>query len=391
MRCMRRGLVPLALGASMTILLFVACSSSDDAAPAPPQIPALSLTTGEAALAVIGGGSTPSTNFAPVGGDPAVAAGRLYLSDTWRQRVLGYHTIPTSPGAAADFVLGQPDLSTFNAAGTSATRFRWPATVAAGGGKLAIADKDNGRVLIWNSAPTTTNVPADVVVGKETMTDPVTTSACTADSIGAGVWSVALGAGKLVVADYGQHRVLVWNTVPTTSGAPADLVLGQASFTACAANRGASAGAATMNQPCGVWTDGTRLLVTDSANHRVLVWKTFPVANGQPADLVLGQPDLGSAVAPGAATSANMATPMAVTSNGTQIAVADRWFHRVLVWNALPAASGAGADVVLGQASFDASLAGTGTARMNQPSGLAISGDLLIVGDGSNSRYLVFR
>jgi hypothetical protein len=385
----RGGLASLASACSLAALVLAACSSgSDGGSPAAPVL--VQLTSGEAALAVIGRGNTMATRFGLPWGDPAVANGRLYLPDGGFHRILGYDTIPTASGAAASFVLGQASMSGYSQ-GTSSTGFRWPASVATGGDKLALADKDNGRVLLWNAVPTTTNVPADVVVGKDTMTDPVSASTCTASSTDWGVWGVALAGGKLVVADFQHHRVLIWNSVPTTNGAAADLVLGQTTFTACAANAGTTAGASTLSYPSGVWSDGTRLAVADYGNHRVLVWNTFPTANGQAADLVLGQAALGSAGIPGTATSANTHTPISVASNGTQLAIADRIFNRVLVWNTFPAASGAGADVVLGQPTFDATGAGSGASGMQEPGGLAFHGDLLIVGDHSNYRYLVFR
>jgi hypothetical protein len=384
------GLAHLAFSCCLSVMVLSGCSSSSDAEP--PAGPTLvQLTSGEAARVVIGDGDTTPTRFGLPWGDPVVVNGRLYLPDGGWHRIVGYDTIPTAGGAAGSFVLGQVSLNAVAAPGTSATRFRWPASVAAGGGKLALADKDNGRVLVWNAVPTTTNVPADVVVGKATMTDPVSTSTCTASSTDWGVWGVALAAGKLIVPDYQHHRVLIWSSVPTTNGAPADLVLGQTSFTACAANAGTTVGAATMTYPSGVWSDGTRLAVADYGNHRVLFWRTFPTANGQPADFVLGQAGLGSAVLPVTATSSNTHTPISVASNGTQLAIADRLFNRVLVWNTFPAASGAAADVVLGQATFDATGAGSSASGMQEPGGLAFHGDLLIVGDHSNYRYLVFR
>ena len=39
--------------------------------------------------------------------------GRLYVADTQNNRVLIFNRIPTSNGAAADVVLGQPDFTTF--------------------------------------------------------------------------------------------------------------------------------------------------------------------------------------------------------------------------------------------------------------------------------------
>jgi hypothetical protein len=196
-----------------------------------------------------------------------------------------------------------------------------------------------------------------------------------------------VAGGKLVVSDRDNHRVLVWSSVPTSSGQAADLVLGQPDFTTCAAS--ADVGPSTLSAPRGVWTDGTRLLVADSGNERVLVWSSFPTENGAPADLVLGQPDLASE---GPSISAGgLGWPLAVASNGTQIAVADCGANRVLVWNAFPVASGASADVVLGQPDFASSGYGLSATRMGCPSGVLLHEDLLVVAEWDNSRYLVFR
>src|SRR5262249_47043583 len=108
---------------------------------------------------------------------------------------------------------------------------------------------------------------------------------------------VALDGAHLVVADAENHRVLIWNAPPDASGKPADLVLGQADFTAPRPTHGRDAsrprdgyGAADADgffSPAGVASDGKRLFVADRLNHRVLVWRAFPTRNGQPADAVL--------------------------------------------------------------------------------------------------------
>jgi hypothetical protein len=35
-----------------------------------------------------------------------------------------------------------------------------------------------------------------------------------------------------------------------------------------------------------------KLIVADAWNHRVLIWNEFPTQNGQPADVVIGQPGM---------------------------------------------------------------------------------------------------
>ena len=53
----------------------------------------------------------------------------------------------------ATFVLGQPDF-TSNGSGTSASSFNDPIACTVNNGKLYVVDYSNHRVLIWNSLPT---------------------------------------------------------------------------------------------------------------------------------------------------------------------------------------------------------------------------------------------
>ena len=69
----------------------------------------------------------------------------------------------------ATLVLGQPDFTTTteNLAATPTT-LRLPTAVASDGVHLVVADTNHNRVLIWNRIPTSNNAPADVVVGQAT-------------------------------------------------------------------------------------------------------------------------------------------------------------------------------------------------------------------------------
>ena len=77
--------------------------------------------------------------------------------------------------------------------------------------------------------------------------------------------------------------------LPEASNRPADGVLGQADFRRGFANRGADVPKADMLNWYygGAIADG-RLIVGDTGNRSVLVWRDIPEANGAPADLVLG-------------------------------------------------------------------------------------------------------
>ncbi|MFN9500723.1 MAG: hypothetical protein ACK57K_05315 [Chryseotalea sp.] len=98
----------------------------------------------------------------------------------------------------------------------------------------------------------------------------------------------------LLVADTGQNRVFIWKEFPKGTHQAADLVLGQDEQHETGRNKNKFVTGASLQYPSGIWSDGKRLVVADAWNHRVLIWHTFPTHNGQQADVVLGQPDFTS-------------------------------------------------------------------------------------------------
>jgi uncharacterized protein (TIGR03437 family) len=78
--------------------------------------------------------------------------------------------------------------------------------------------------------------------------------------------------------------------------------------------------------------DGHRLFVGDAALHRVLIWNSLPTSGAQPADAVLGQPDMNSSGdrVPGPG---RIARPSALVSDGKNLFVGDAAAHRVLVFS----------------------------------------------------------
>lgn len=120
---------------------------------------------------------------------------------------------------------------------------------------------------------------------------------------------VCVGAdGRLWVADTGHHRLLGWSRLPQESGEPAQLLIGQPEFAREGRNGKGSVGAATMNVPTGVSACGEGIAVADAWNHRVLIWRSAPLRHNQAADLVLGQSDFS-----GDASNRGSATPAADT------------------------------------------------------------------------------
>jgi uncharacterized protein (TIGR03437 family) len=198
----------------------------------------------------------------------------------------------------ADSVLGQTDFQKADVA-ISRTGMRLPTAVASDGRIVVVADTENNRVLIWNSIPTNPGAPADIVLGQEGFDRIQQPPTVTANSFRGpqGVW---IQNGRLYVADTQNHRVLVWRSIPTQNNQPADIVLGQADFTTAPepdlTKLSTAARANNMLNPVSVTSDGRRLFVTDLGFNRVLIWNTIPDSNTAPADVVIGEPDMDSTV-----------------------------------------------------------------------------------------------
>lgn len=326
-----------------------------------------------------------------------------------------FAAVPDTNGASANLVLGAPDFTTQGAGGASQSTLGGPQQVVFAGNKMIVSEYDNDRVVIYNSVPADSSAVPDVVLGQPDFdTDNET---CSPDSMVDPETVATTPDGKLVVTDSGNNRVLIWNSVPTQSGTLPDVVLGQGDFTHCMDNDDDqdgvddSASARTLNGPAGIWTDGQRLVVSDTQNNRVLIWNTFPTSSFTPADVVLGQASMTAnaendddqdGTADATPTARTLYGPYdGVASNGVQLAIADNNNNRVLVWNTFPTTNFQPADVVLGQGTFQGDTenddAQTGTpgpltARvLNRPSGVLFDHDRLIVVDESNNRLLVFK
>jgi len=325
----------------------------------------------------------------------AVFDGRLYLPDDGNNRTLVFNSIPVVNGADADFVLGQPDFTT-NDTGLGAGNMWRPQGVSAGNSKLAIADGSNKRVLIFNTIPTSgapdnTAVAADVVVGQTDF--GLAATGCSASMI-RGPGAVQIAGERLLVLDPGNHRVIWWNTIPTTNGEPADGVIGQPNLDTCTANTGGRS-ASSLSFPIGLWSDGTKVAIVDQNNNRVLLWNTFPESNNEPADLVLGQPDFESADINQLPVAADRFwyPYRGVDFSGQQLCVTDTANNRVLIWDSWPATNQQAADRVLGQpdfVSYTAHNAGIGANTLSQPTSCRFYRNGLIVGD-SSYRALIYQ
>lgn len=265
------------------------------------------------------------------------------------------------------------------------------------GGPFFVADTGHHRVMIWNKVPEDDNAGADLLIGQPDFfsegrnahgpVGPATLNMPT---------GLSTDGKALAVADAWNHRVLIWRTLPKHSNQPADLVLGQADFSSSAANRGDTVAAAdTLNWCYGVTIADGRLFVADTGNRRVLVWNSLPERHGQPADLVLGQADAATRDdnASGVGAAVGMRWPHSVTVQNNRILVADAGNNRIMVWNSMPNADGAPCSFVLGQPSFgvndhNRAAYSPNSRALNMPYGMVIHDGTVFCADTANSRVV---
>jgi uncharacterized protein (TIGR03437 family) len=351
--------------------------------------------------------------------------------------------IGTPSVGQASLVLGQPDFTTTTNPYLTQSGFRNPTYIASDGKILVLADTDNNRVLIWKTIPTTIDQPADIVLGQADFTTAALGLTASALRGPQGVW---VQGTQLFVADTQNSRVLIWNSIPTSNNQPADLVLGEPNFTTAppATTSVLPPTASNLFSPVSVTSDGKRLYVTDLGNNRVLIWNSIPTQNAQPADVVVGQPNMttggdnnyaGTCVSNGTDSAGyptfpsgcqtfcpsigvdsdnnpiypircgyTLSYPRFALSDGQRLFIADGGNDRVLVYDSIPATNGVKYDRNIGQTDEfsdqvttstdtfrpDANILESAPNTTRTPYGLAWDGANLYVSDPYDVRVLVF-
>jgi len=287
-------------------------------------------------------------------------------------------------GQAARLVIGQttftsqdPNSSDTIVGGMSGLAYAADTLFVADSNQIGSAPSNN-RVLLFGSLSSqlpnpTAKLPYDrkcpVCVGQATVVLGQPDFTTTTENLTASQnnlrepTAVASDGVHLVVADTNHNRVLIWNRIPTTNNAPADVVVGQPDFVSSGLPSGNSPTAKSMRGPQGVWIQNGKLYVADTQNNRVLIYNQIPTSNGAAADVVLGEPNFTTAIQPNlasqttSATASNLLNPVAVSSDGTHLFVTDLGYNRVLIWNSIPSTNAAPADVEIGQPDMVSSVA----------------------------------
>jgi uncharacterized protein (TIGR03437 family) len=221
----------------------------------------------------------------------------LYVADTYNNRILCFTDArKVQTGDTATFVLGQPDLfhavvnynpsSTTSSANTPTSMGLFHPTGLAvdSAGNLYVADSGNSRVLRFPTPflqPTKLNQPADLVLGQSSFTNKIT------DVSGARMFqpygiAIAKGVG-ILVSDLVDNRILLFAGPNYTNGMTATAVWGQPNFST-AAPGGADN---RFTGPHGIAVDSSyRLYVADSGNSRVLVFDDIRKVGSDPHSIV---------------------------------------------------------------------------------------------------------
>ncbi len=320
-------------------------------------------------------------------------------------RVLIWNAIPTAH-ALPNVVLGQADFTTVtgnNTAGSGnidAKSLSAPRGVAYVGTRFHVADTNNDRVLVYNTIPASNHLASDFIIGQISAILDTVWSHPTIDGTMVSGTRVYADNNRLIMPDPRRHRVLIWNTFPTSNNQPADVVLGQASFTSGARNRNGTPTCGTMSSPSAVWYDGSKLYVADQGNHRVLVWDSLPsnpaTQNGLVADRVIGQADCTTVTATTATgtnilTSTNkMNTPVGVYVVSGTLFITEQVNDRILAYTTSSiAATNDSADFVLGASTGAECFASSSQIGSGQQ--VYSDGSKLYIPDKDKHRVLVYN
>lgn len=177
--------------------------------------------------------------------------------------------------------------------------------------------------------------------------------------------NMATDGTRLLLADTRNNRVLIWNTLPDGNVEP-NLVLGQKNFT----TNNPGTDLSSLNWPVGVSTADERVVIADTYNDRILIWNTFPTSNAQAADLSI---ELDNPEDP----KERIEWPWAVWTDGSKLIVTSTVGGTALIYNTFPTYNNQKSDLYL-----KANNPYDGTDRFGTPRTIGTDGEnYLVIGD----------
>jgi uncharacterized protein (TIGR03437 family) len=330
------------------------------------------------------------------------AQNNLYVADLNNTRVLKFAAPlgPTIQNPAAVAVWGEADFKTRGVpAQASNSTLAGPAGISVDANNLYVAVPADNRVVVF---PLSGKVANNVLGQPDFSTTALNSSSfpfASQNTLAAPSDAKVDANGNIYVADAGNNRVLL---LPAGSKS-AIKVWGQTDF---ASNGPNQVKAVSINSPFKMAIDYSAapfaLYVSDTNNNRVLVWKdSARFRTADPADMVIGQPDLRTTIAnvdtkgsqTPSKTSLSAPTGIVVNQSDGSLYVADAGNNRVLRFPRPVAQAGRiTPDAVLGQVDFASATSASVTAStLRSPTGLSLGpGGELFVADTGNNRVMEF-
>jgi len=254
-------------------------------------------------LAGSSSGSTDATGTSASFNDPVgitTDGTNLYVADNGNHRI---RKIVISTGVVTTLA-GSSQGSTDTADGTPS--FKNPKGITTDGTNLYVADYSNHRI---RKIVISTGVVTTLAGSSSGSTDATGTSASFYNPLG-----ITTDGTNLYVADYNNHRI---RKIVISTGVVTTLA-GSSSGTTDATGTSAS-----FSNPTGITTDGTNLYVADFGNNRI---RKIVIDNGTVTTLAGSSTGfLDNATG----TSAKFKTPWGITTDGTNLYVADHGNHKI--------------------------------------------------------------
>ncbi len=241
---------------------------------------------------------------------------QLLVCDRFNNRLLVWKKLPTNPNTAPDLVLGQPNLDT-NDPGTGKNQLNWPGNASlATDGKLAVADTENDRILLWNSFPVANGQAADYAIHL-----PSISPAGTGQFYG-WPWGVWTDGKRLAAVATQGGAILFWNNFPTSDNVPPDYSIKLPQF----------------GTPRTISTDGASYFFVGDHNAKVngspgtFFWNSYPVTANQPYDFYRDEWIKGQKLPDGKLVAGGLS--------------------KIYIWNSMPTGSGQSPDLALAPPSY---------------------------------------
>jgi DNA-binding beta-propeller fold protein YncE len=318
---------------------------------------------------------------------------RLFVSEYYNHRVVVYNLDSNNEllDATADYVLGQENFTSTAYDGPSASSFQYVHGLAydSNHDNLFVVDRENNRILVFDTATITNGEDAINVLGQANFTDVSFHTTVNGLYRPVGL-DYDVANDRLFVADDTNLRVLVFDTASISNNEDAINVLGQPDFD----TRTIDTNIKGFSSPRDVAYDdaNNRLFVTESGNHRVLVFDTTSIDNNEDAVNVLGQADFTTASSDTNINGFNNPYGLDYDSANDRLFVGDISNRRVLVFDTASISDNEDAVNVLGQADFVTNSSDINAKGFSCPNSIAYvaSSNQAIVTDSCNNRVLLF-